>query len=122
MLVSKKKFEKKVERIIKETGYHPNPQARVLAGGTTENIGVVVFGNNPYYLFHHIFYEVLQGIQSFSTLNSYDLLLFSNKSEADQDYWKRIADKRKIDGLIIMGEYIRKEYLEYYRSKLCRLY
>ena len=107
---------KKVEKIIEETGYRPNPQARVLAGGTTNNIGVIVFANNPHYLFHHLFYEVLQGIQSHSTFNEYDLLLFANRHGKDINYWKRIADVRKIDGLIIMGEYIREEYLRYYRK------
>ncbi len=113
----KKEIREKVEKIIQETGYQPNPQARVLAGGKTDNIGVVVFADNPYYLFHHLFYEVVQGIQSHSTFNSYDLLLFANRSESDKEYWKRIADKRKIDGLIIMGEYISEEYLQYYREK-----
>ncbi|MDF2662257.1 MAG: transcriptional regulator, LacI family, partial [Paenibacillus sp.] len=89
--------------VIAETGYVPNPQARSLAGGRTENIGVVVFGNSPLFLSHHLFFEVLQGIQSHSTLNAYDLVLFSNRSDRDAEYWKRIGDKRKVDGLIIMG-------------------
>ncbi|MEF3304465.1 LacI family DNA-binding transcriptional regulator [Paenibacillus sp. GYB003] len=107
----------KVMAVIAETGYVPNPQARSLAGGKTENIGVVVFGNNPLFLTHHIFFEVLQGIQSHSTLNAYDLVLFSNRSERDKEYWKRIGDKRKVDGLIIMGEHIREEYLHYYYDR-----
>lgn len=106
----------RVLRIIAETGYHPNAQARSLAGGRTENIGVVVFGLSPLFLTHHIFYEVLQGIQSHHIMNEFDMLLFSNKSETDRDYWKKIADKRKVDGLIIMGEIIREEYLVYYAS------
>ena len=107
----------KVLKIIQETGYHPNVQARSLAGGKTENIGVVVFGNDPNFLTHHIFYEVLQGIQNYLTLNHYDLLLFANRSETDYEYWKRIGDKRKVDGLIVMGENIREEYLVYYHEK-----
>lgn len=107
----------KVLAVIEETGYVPNPQARSLAGGKTENIGVVVFGNDPLFLTHHIFFEVLQGIQNHSTLNAYDLLLFSNRSDRDKEYWKRIGDKRKVDGLIIMGEHIREEYLQYYYDR-----
>lgn len=107
----------KVLRIIEETGYHPNAQARSLAGGKTQNIGVAVFGNSPNFLSHHIFYEVLQGVQSHLTLNFYDLLLFANRSESDHEYWKRIGDKRKVDGLIVMGENIREEYLAYYHEK-----
>ncbi|GIP31882.1 LacI family DNA-binding transcriptional regulator [Paenibacillus sp. J2TS4] len=107
----------KVLRIIKETGYHPNAQARSLAGGKTHNIGVVVFGDEPNFLTHHIFYEVLQGIQGHLTSQDYDLLLFSNRSESDQQYWRRIGDRRKVDGLIVMGEHIREEYLVYYYEK-----
>lgn len=105
-----------VLRIIEETGYYPNAQARSLAGGRTENIGVVVFGLHPNVLSHHIFYEVLQGIQTYSAANDYDMLLFANRSVTDQDYWKRIGERRKVDGLIIMGEQIRKEYLQYFRK------
>jgi len=107
----------RVLEIIRETGYHPNAQARSLAGGKTENIGVVVFGDDARFLTHHIFYEVLQGIQGSVTESDYDLLLFANRSERDRDYWRRIGDKRKIDGLIIMGERIREEYLVYYRER-----
>ncbi|MBD2866109.1 LacI family DNA-binding transcriptional regulator [Paenibacillus oceani] len=103
--------------VIAETGYVPNPQARSLAGGRTENIGVVVFGNSPLFLSHHLFFEVLQGIQSHSTLNAYDLVLFSNRSDRDAEYWKRIGDKRKVDGLIIMGERIQESYLQYYYER-----
>lgn len=107
----------RVLSVISETGYVPNPQARSLAGGRTENIGVVVFGNSPLFLSHHLFFEVLQGIQSHSTLNAYDLVLFSNRSDRDTEYWKRIGDKRKVDGLIIMGERIQEPYLEYYYER-----
>ncbi|GGF96020.1 LacI family DNA-binding transcriptional regulator [Paenibacillus abyssi] len=107
----------RVIKIIKETGYHPNAQARSLAGGKTENIGVVVFGNEANFLTHHIFYEVLQGIQNKVVQNQYDLLIFANRSERDHEYWKRIGDKRKVDGLIVMGENIREEYLLYYYEK-----
>lgn len=67
---------KKVLEIIEQTGYVPHPQARSLAGGKTGNIGVIVFGSKPDFLTHHIFYEVLQGIQELAAANAYDLLLF----------------------------------------------
>ncbi|CAM3416042.1 LacI family DNA-binding transcriptional regulator [Marinicrinis lubricantis] len=113
----KNEVREKVLSIIEQTGYYPNSQARSLAGGRTENIGVVVFGDDPLFLKHHLFYEVLQGIQSHSTLHHYDLLLFSNRSESDKEYWKQIGDKRKVDGFIIMGEYIKEEYLQYYSER-----
>jgi len=113
----KQASRERVLRIIEETGYYPNSQARSLAGGRTNNIGVVFFGNQSNMLTHHLFYEVLQGIQSSSAANDYDLLLFANRSENDREYWKRIGDKGKVDGLIIMGERIEETYLSYYRSK-----
>ena len=112
----KPRVREKVLGIIEQTGYVPHPQARSLAGGKTGNIGVMVFGLKPDFLTHHIFYEVLQGIQADSAANAYDLLLFANRSHADQEYWKGIAAKRKVDGLIIMGEQIQQEYLQYYRQ------
>lgn len=113
----KPQIREKVLQIIQETGYHPNSQARSLAGGNTQNIGVVAFINSPSFLSHHIFGGVLQGIQNRLTQNMYDMLLFANNSEAGHEYWKRIADKRKVDGLIVLGENIREEYLIYYHDK-----
>lgn len=107
----------KVKQVIAETGYVPHAQARSLAGGKTHNVGVAVFGNDPNFLTHHIFYEVLQGVQQSLAAYGYDLLLFSNRADADREYWKRIGDDRKIDGLIVMGERIREEYVEYYHAK-----
>lgn len=112
----KPSVREKVLAVIAQTGYVPHPQARSLAGGKTGNIGVIVFGSKPDFLTHHIFYEVLQGIQAVSAANDYDLLLFSNRSDREQEYWKRIATSRKVDGLIIMGEYIEEDYLLYYRE------
>jgi len=107
----------RVLRIIDETGYYPNAQARSLAGGRTHNIGVVFFGQQANVLTHHLFYEVLQSIQSYSAANAYDLLLFANRRDSDQEYWKRIGDRGKVDGLIIMGEHIEEQYLTYYRER-----
>lgn len=107
----------KVLSIIEQTGYVPHPQARSLAGGKTGNIGVMVFGQNPNFLTHHIFYEVLQGLQTESAASGYDLVLFANRMDADRDYWKRIVLRQKVDGLIIMGEHIQQEYLLYYRQQ-----
>ncbi|SDD16766.1 transcriptional regulator, LacI family [Paenibacillus sp. UNCCL117] len=113
----KPEVREKVLGIIEQTGYYPHPQARSLAGGKTGNIGVMVFGLDPNFLTHHIFYEVLQGIQTDSAAYDYDLLLFANRSQSDREYWKRIGTRRKVDGLIIMGETIREEYLQYYRQQ-----
>lgn len=113
----KEPVREKVQRIIEETGYYPHPQARSLAGGRTENIGVAFFGRHPDVLTHHIFYEVLQSIQTHSAANNYDLLLFGNRGSGDPDYWKRIGTRRKVDGLIIMGEDIQPGYLQYFRQK-----
>jgi len=112
----KPRVRQRVQDIIEQTGYVPHPQARSLAGGTTGNIGVAAFSDNPDYLTHHIFYEVLQAIQADSAANDYDLLLFSNRSSAEQQYWKRIGTRRKVDGLVIMGEHIREEHLLFYRQ------
>ncbi|RKN86217.1 LacI family DNA-binding transcriptional regulator [Paenibacillus ginsengarvi] len=107
----------KVLSLIKQTGYVPHPQARSLAGGKTGNIGVMVFGQNPNFLSHHIFYEVLQGLQIASAADGYDLVLFANRMDSDRDYWKQIALRQKVDGLIIMGEHIQQEYLLFYRQQ-----
>jgi len=113
----KPQVRQKVQRIIEETGYVPHPQARSLAGGTTGNIGVIAFSDNPDYLTHHIFYEVLQAIQADSASSNYDLLLFANRSSSDEQYWKRVVTRRKVDGLVIMGEHIQEEHLLFYRQQ-----
>lgn len=113
----KPQVRQRVQQIIDENGYVPHPQARSLAGGTTGNIGVIAFSDNPDYLTHHIFYEVLQAIQADSAANDYDLLLFANRSSSDEQYWKRVATRRKVDGLVIMGEHILEEHLLFYRQQ-----
>ncbi len=113
----KPQVREKVLEIIAQTGYIPHPQARSLAGGRTGNIGVIVFGSKSDILTHHIFYEALQGIQAVSAASSYDLLLLSTQSDKDQEHWKTIAAMRKVDGLIIMGEFIKQEHLRYYREQ-----
>ncbi|MFD0712030.1 LacI family DNA-binding transcriptional regulator [Paenibacillus sp. GCM10027626] len=107
----------KVLQIIEQTGYVPHPQARSLAGGATGNIGVMVFSQDPHYLTHHLFYEVLQGIQTEAVTSDYDLLLFAGSSRSEQQDWKRAAIRRKVDGLIVMGEHIQEECLRYYRQQ-----
>lgn len=102
----------RVHAVMTELGYHPNAMARGLAGKRTANIGVVVLGLSPHYLAHAVFSEVLLGIQEVIVEADYDLLLYSARAEADEQFCRRILAKGQVDGLIVMGERVDASHLE----------
>jgi LacI family transcriptional regulator len=107
----KEDIRKKVMDTINSVGYVPNAVARSLVSKKTNNIGVLVFGLDPYFLSNQVYFEIIQGIHEEALKNNYDLMLYSTKGKSS-DVCYKIIGKRMIDVLIVMGEKIDIELLK----------
>jgi LacI family transcriptional regulator len=102
----------KVQSIIDEMEYQPNPVARSLISGRTRVLGLVIpmaFSS----LFTNPFFSLLsQGISSTCTVNNYTLMLWL----IEPDYAKRtndnILNNRLIDGVIVASNVIDDPLIE----------
>lgn len=96
---------------VRDLGYHPSASAQGLASGRTRTLGIVVFGLVPNFLSHELFYEIVQGIQEAASAADYDLQLYATRAAPDVSLCQRIAGKRQSDGLLVLGELVRPEFL-----------
>lgn len=102
----------KVQEIIDELGYQPDPVARSLIGGRSRVIGLAIpmaFSS----LYSEPFFSILaQGISSTCTANNYTLMLWI----IEPDYEKRtnndIINNRIIDGIIVASSMIDDPLIE----------
>jgi LacI family transcriptional regulator len=95
----------RVQRVIDELEYHPNPIARGLVTSRTRIIGLLVFDE----LESKFFQQMLLGVQFAANTNDYNLLIFS-KTQG-----KNILDKRYLglaEGVVCMGMFMDNETVE----------
>jgi DNA-binding LacI/PurR family transcriptional regulator len=88
----------KVLRAIESCGYYPNEQARTLASGKSNILGVVVSDiSNPF------FPELVKSIETAAFEHGYDLILANTNydSERTSNYVRRMI-ARKVAGVAIM--------------------
>ena len=89
----------RVLNAIDELNYKPNLIARQLSIGKTQTIGVIL----PY-LTLPSYVERLRGIQSVLDESNYDLILFVAETPSKRDtFFEKLADKSRVDGLIIIS-------------------
>ncbi len=102
----------KVQSIIDELDYQPNPVARSLMGGRSRVIGLVipmVFSN----LFTDPFFSLLaQGISSTCTTNNYTLMLWLIEPDYEKRANSNILRNRLIDGIIVASNMIDDPLIE----------
>lgn len=97
------KTRTKVEAVIKEEGFSPNPAARTLVTQRTKAIGIVIphilnaiSGDDAY------FSTLLRGITEVTTQRDHATLLWLEQSGDDEERFRqRILKNRMMDGLII---------------------
>lgn len=93
----------KVERVITEEGFSPNPAARTLVTQRTRTIGIVIphilnaiSGDDAY------FSTLLRGITEVTSQRDHATLLWLEHSEEDEKRFReRVLKNRMMDGLII---------------------
>lgn len=96
----------KVQAIIDQVGYQPNPVARSLTSGRTRILGLVIPMSYSSLYTDPFFSLIAQGISSTCTANNYTLMLWL----VEPDYEKRantnILNNRLIDGMIVASNMI----------------
>lgn len=104
----------KVLRVIKEMGYSPNVAARMLAQGTNRLIGVFTYAPRFPYEADNFFYPFLLGIERQATLEDYNLLLFTRRSDGQQRsiYREGANVLGMADGAILMGSHPRRNEIQ----------
>ncbi len=106
------KTRAKVQAIIDEMEYEPNPVARSLIGGRTRVLGLVIpmtFSS----LFTDPFFSLLsQGISSTCTANNYTLMLWLIEPDYEKRANNKILNNRLIDGIIIASNMIDDPLIE----------
>lgn len=83
-------------------GYEPNLNARLLQGGRTQTIGLIMSiggrrSPDPF------FSEFIAGVSNQATLSGYDLLLNADTHGATEvDTYRRLVSRGRVDGLILV--------------------
>lgn len=106
---------KKVQDVIKKTGYEPNYTARALATKNTNTIAVVL-DRSPKQSFTNSFYiEALEAISYELNLHGKDMLLVfsSNNIKKEDNKVKQLIQTNKIDGVIKLSVHQEDQTLQY---------
>ena len=96
------KTRQRVKEVARMRGYVPTTQARRLAMGLTETIGLVLppMPSQPVNTFVS---EFIESISTALNIHGYDLLVHSvNSEESEVEQYKRLVQSRKVDGFIIL--------------------
>lgn len=106
---------KKVQDVIKKTGYEPNYTARALATKNTNTIAVIL-DRTPKQSFTNSFYiEALEAISYELNLHGKDMLLVfsSNNIKKEDNKVKQLIQTNKIDGVIKLSVHQEDQTLQY---------
>ena len=96
--LSQEKREK-IERVVKETGYHPSPQAQMLRTHRTKMVGVVL----PRIASHSIA-RVVAGITAVMNDSDYQILLADTNNNPDTELkYMKVFDEKQVDGVILVA-------------------
>jgi len=96
--------KKKVRRIMKELGYHPNFNARSLVANSTNTIGIVMPRSTKDVFLHPFFPEVIRGISVAAHEKEHMILMSTGSTQEEQlaAISKMIHGKR-VDGVILLS-------------------
>ncbi|NMG75940.1 substrate-binding domain-containing protein [Aromatoleum diolicum] len=90
----------RVVEAAKKLGYQPNPQARQLATGRADAVGIVYpFGASD--IGDIRFGEVVSGMTEGLAEHKLDLLIHSSRPDVELDTYRRLIDGRRVDALVV---------------------
>jgi LacI family transcriptional regulator len=98
----KPSIRERVLQVIQETGYHPDPAARSLAGRRSGLIGLVVPRAVQFLFIDPYYPRLMQGIAQ--ACNSYDYILslfLFHTEEEEQKLFPRLLRNQLVDGIIV---------------------
>ncbi|MBG9987363.1 LacI family DNA-binding transcriptional regulator [Aerococcaceae bacterium DSM 111176] len=100
-----KNTRKKIDAIIKETGYQPNPFAQSLKAGKSNMIGVII----PRYDSSST-NEVLKGIDAAATERGINLIIMSANLNRERTLRNILTlQTQKVDSIILLGSFMNEE-------------
>jgi len=90
----------RVMEAAERLGYRPNPQARQLATGRADAVGIV-YPFTPSYMGDLRFQEVAFGITERLAERNLDFVIHSSRADAELDTYRRLSEGRRVDALIV---------------------
>ncbi len=100
------KTRSKVQAIIEQAGYQPNPVARSLISGRTRVLGLVIPMSYSSLYTDPFFSLLAQGISSTCTANNYTMMLWLVEPDYEKRANSNILNNRLIDGMIVASNMI----------------
>lgn len=97
------KTREKVQRIISQVGYTPNPSSRRLIFNKTNNI-VVLFKRNISPLDHYFYSEINSVILHECEANGYNLIFASMQIDENSVDFPNVVKSYDVDGIIFYGD------------------
>ncbi|EPD78541.1 MULTISPECIES: LacI family DNA-binding transcriptional regulator [Atopobiaceae] len=96
-----------IARVIKETGYIPSRQAKILRTGKTHLIGVIIPKINSASVS-----RMVAGLSSVFNDSQYQMLLANtdNHEKEEIDYLRVFTEKDRVDGIILVGTILTPEH------------
>ena len=96
-----------IARVIKDTGYIPSRQAKILRTGKTNLIGVIIPKINSASVS-----RMVAGLSSVFNESQYQMLLANtdNRENKEIDYLRVFTEKDRVDGIILVGTILTPEH------------
>ena len=96
-----------IAHVIKETGYIPSRQAKILRTGKTNLIGVIIPKINSASVS-----RMVAGLSSVFNESQYQMLLANtdNRENKEIDYLRVFTEKDRVDGIILVGTILTPEH------------
>lgn len=105
-------IRERVEEVIEELNYEPNPIARSLVMKKTNLIGVIVPDISSFFIG-----EVLNAIEQIAKVYDYDIILCNSYGERKQELkYLNLLKNKHVEGLIFISYKIEKEHKEFIKE------
>lgn len=102
----------RVEEVIKELNYEPNPIARSLVMKKTNLIGVIVPDISSFFIG-----EVLNAIEQIAKIYKYDIILCNSYAEKDQEMkYLNLLMNKQVEGLVFISYKIEDDHKEFIKN------
>jgi len=89
-------------QIMKELDYHPNSQARNLATGNSQTIGLIINANEKDFYSNIFFSSSVFGIEKVTQDKSFNLLITNNQKQSNKKASiDNLLFEKKVDGIIL---------------------
>jgi LacI family transcriptional regulator len=107
------KTQRRIEKILKELGYHPNTMARGLKTRKTRNIGVVFFWYDKPHLSDFYLTRVLDGVINFLADKQYNILMNTfTRSLENEGLYSSFLNSGLMDGILAIAPPLESKFFQ----------